>query len=193
MKFERGFKTHANHIALAVRQELGLEPHAPLCPWSLAQHLAIPVVPLRKLAEDNPGIVVHVDYLARVESKAFSAITIFSGHKRLIVHNDSHMLTRQRSDLAHELGHALLMHPPHPPFCSTGKRVFDRVLEDEAGWLGPVLLVPNEAAHWVVATGLTDDSAARHFGVSRKLITFRLGVSGARRLASYMTHRHSFR
>jgi len=189
MKLERGFKAHANKIAIEVRQELGLAPYAPLCPWNLADHLAIPVLPLRKLADDNPTLVGHVDYLARVASNVFSAITIFSGHKRIIVHNDGHVLTRQRSDLAHELGHALLMHPPHPPFCSGGKRVFDRALEDEAGWLGPVLLVPNEAAHWVVTTGLTDDGAARHFGVSRKLIRFRLGVSGARRIAGYIKHR----
>lgn len=180
MKFERGFKAHANKIALEVRGELGLAPHAPLCPWILAEHLAIPVFPMKKLAEEKPCLVGDVDYLSHAGSRVFSAITVFDGCKRIIVHNDSHAPTRQRSDLAHELGHALLMHPPHPPFCSDGKRMFDKKLESEAGWLGPVLLIPNEAAHWAVAEGFAEVDAAQHYGVSLDLLRFRFGVSGAR-------------
>jgi hypothetical protein len=182
VKFERGFKAHANQIALEVRKELDIEPHAPLCPWSLARHLAIAVLPLNKLADVNPSLMGHVDYLSHAGSKVFSAVTVFCGCKRLIVHNDSHALTRQRSDLAHELGHALLMHPPHLPFCSSGKRVFDSKLENEAGWLGPVLLVPNEAAHWAVFTGFAEEAAAQHYGVSLSLLRFRFRMSGAHRI-----------
>ena len=183
MSYTRGFKAHANRLALEVREELGLEKTSPLCPWSLADSLGIPVIPLTALGRESPTAARHVDYLSNEGSSVFSAVTIFRGCKRFIVHNDAHALTRQRSNLAHEIAHALLCHPPHPPFCSSGQRVFDPRLEAEAGWMGPVLLVPNEAAHWAAATGLPDDDAAQHFGVSVDLMKFRLSMSGATRIA----------
>ncbi|MCC5670626.1 hypothetical protein LC653_44390 [Nostoc sp. CHAB 5784] len=45
-KFRRGFKKEASAYAKEFREELGIKPHAPLCPWQLAEHLAIPIVPL---------------------------------------------------------------------------------------------------------------------------------------------------
>lgn len=185
MTFERGFKSHANKIALEVRDELNLEPHAPLCPWSLADHLGIPVLTLATLAEASPEIEEHVQRLSRKGVSVFSAVTLFEGTRRKIIHNHGHAKTRQRSNLAHELAHALLRHPPHPPFCESGQRVYDRNLEAEAGWLGPVLLIPNEAARWAVAKRLPDDEAALHFGVSQDLFTFRNRMSGAKKIIDY--------
>jgi Zn-dependent peptidase ImmA (M78 family) len=186
MKFERGFKAYANRIALEVREDLNLHSTSPLCPWSLADSLSIPVLPLSSFArEGDSELAGHVDYLANRQPKVFSAITVFEGTRRLIVHNDAHATVRQRSNLAHELAHALLIHPPHPPFCVNGQRVFDSQLEAEAGWLGPVLLVTNEGAHWTTNENLPDAEAARHFGVSMDLIRFRLRMSGAIRLRQY--------
>jgi len=189
MNFPRGFKTRANQLALEVRDGLGLEHASPICPWSLAEFLGIPIVSLRSLKQGAPAIAGHVDYLATRGSQFFSAITVFREHRRLIVHNDSHAPTRQRSNLAHELAHALLLHPPHPPFCENGKRVYDRVLENEAAWLGPVLLVPNEAARWAATCDLPESEAARHYGVSGDLMRFRLRMSGAVRIAAYRSTR----
>lgn len=189
MTFERGFKSHANKIALDVRDELGLKHHAPLCPWTLADHLGIPVVTLSVLQDSAPGITDQVNQLSRSNSKIFSAMTVFRGPRRQIIHNHNHAPTRQRSNLAHELAHALLMHPPHPPFCESGQRVYDKSLEAEAGWLGPVLLVPNEAARWAIAQGMHEDGAAQHFGVSRDLIKFRYRMSGAQRLGNWVKNK----
>lgn len=182
MSFKRGFKSYANEIALDVRGELGLDPHAPLCPWNLADHLGIPVTTLAKIAESEPGIAEHVHHLSRRNSEVFSAITLFDGPRRSIIHNHGHAPNRQRSNLAHELAHALLMHPPHPPFCSDGQRIYEKELETEASWLGPVLLVPNEAARWAVARRMPEEQAARHFAVSLDLIRFRYRMSGARKI-----------
>src|SRR5687768_3946946 len=121
---------------------------------------------LRSLGGGSSALAGHVDYLAYRQPQVFSAITVFRGARRIIVHNDAHAPVRQRSDLAHELAHALLMHAPHPPFCSDGQRTYDRRLEAEAGWLGPVLLVTNEAARWAAAQGMDAVEAAQHFGVS---------------------------
>lgn len=185
MAFERGFKAHANKIALDVRDELYLKPHAPLCPWILADHLGIPIITLAILKDNAPDITEEVNHLSRRESQAFSAITLFEGSRRRIIHNHGHALTRQRSNLAHEIAHALLRHPPHPPFCESGQRVYNKNLEDEAGWLGPVLLVTNEAARWAVARRMPEESAAQHFGVSRDLIKFRYRMSGAQKIGYY--------
>ena len=74
------------------------------------------------------------------------------------------------------------MHPPHPPFCSRGDRIYKRELEEEANWLGPVLLVTNEAARWAMATGMSVADAARHFEVSEDLMEFRFRMSGAQQI-----------
>lgn len=185
MTFERGFKSFANKIALDVRDELELAPYATLCPWKLADHLGIPVITLAELAMADPTIAEDVEHLARRASQVFSAITLFHGATRSIVHNHGHALNRQRSNLAHELAHALLMHPPHPPFGAGGQRVYERKIEAEAGWLGPVLLIPNEAARWAVARGMSEETAADHFGVSQDLAKFRYGMSGARKISHY--------
>jgi hypothetical protein len=185
MNFPRGFKAHANRLALEVRDDLDLNSISPLCPWALAQNLSIPVIPLRELSEGRPSVAEDVDHLAYRDPDVFSAITVFRGPRRLIVHNDAHAPTRQRSNLAHELAHALLMHPPHPPFCSKGQRIFNSKLEAEANWLGPVLLVTNEAARWVVSRRMNEREAAQHFSVSVDLMRFRLRMSGANRIAGY--------
>lgn len=188
MTFERGFKSFANKIALEVRDELELDPHSPLCPWKLADYLGIPVITLAELAKADPTVSHHVEHLARRASQVFSAITLFDGGKRSIVHNHGHAPNRQRSNLAHELAHALLMHPPHPPFCASGQRVYERKIEAEAGWLGPVLLIPNEAAHWAVARGMSEETAANHFEVSQPLAKFRYRMSGAGKISHYQRH-----
>jgi Zn-dependent peptidase ImmA (M78 family) len=63
------------------------------------------------LREKNPDCVRHFSH---VEPEAFSGVTVFSGQRRMIVYNDAHVPGRQHSDVAHELAHALLMHPPAP-------------------------------------------------------------------------------
>jgi Zn-dependent peptidase ImmA (M78 family) len=178
---ERGFKAEANKLSLDVRAELGLSRYAPLCPWALAESLHIPVSTLASLAEAEPEAKVASEYLAGHGRSAFSAITVFYGRRRCIVHNDGHAPQRQRSNLAHELAHALLGHPPHLPFCDSGNRIYQSKLENEASWLGPVLLVPNEAARWAMAAMSLTQSAA-HFGVSEDLMQFRLRMSGAQNI-----------
>lgn len=170
----RGFKREANACAVAVRQELRLQAHEPLCPWTLAKYLDVPVVPLSELKSYE---IESVRFLTGIGRDLFSAVTIFigrHGRKRLILHNDSHARCRQAANLAHELAHALLCHPPTPPF------IPDPVAEDEAKWLGPTLLVPDEAALHIVTSQLAASAAQSLYGVSGPLLQMRLNVSGAR-------------
>lgn len=173
----RGFKKEARDIALEVRGELGLGVYDPLDPWQLAGHLAIPVWPLSGYALIAPDC--H-QVLMNHESSAFSAMIAFSGTKRVIVHNDSHAPTRQKTDICHEVAHALLLHEPH--LVVAGQPLaYDHAQEDEANWLGGVLLVCDEACLSACRRRLTIAAAAAEMGVSVELMRWRINASGARK------------
>ncbi len=173
MKLRHGFKTEAEKIAVELREELELTADAPLCPWRLARHLEIPVYTLEEAKVREPA---SVRYLLTRGSKHFSAVTLFGGrfgHSRFICHNESHAPTRQRSNLAHELAHAILLYPPTLIFHC------DPMTEEDAKWMGPTLLVTAAAARKIAIDGSDFSSAAERYGVSLDLIRMRVNVTGA--------------
>lgn len=172
----RGFKSEANAIAREVRQEMGLHATDPLDPRTLAAHLEIPILRLSELRRDAADAVRRFTGANR---GAFSGVTVFDGPRRIIVYNDAHAPSRRASDLAHELAHALLQHAPHPAFDGDGCRYWDPVIEEEAAWLAGALLVSDEAAVAIARSGISIEDAAARYGVSPKMMQFRLGVSGA--------------
>ena len=177
-KLRRGFKTEADEIALQIRTELALGPTVPLDPLQLARHLAVPVLGLREMADACPDAVAH---FTKIDTGAFSAVTVFAGSARVIVHNDTHSPGRQRSNLAHELAHALLLHPAAPALNALGCREWDAALELEADWLGGTILIPDAAALSIARRGMTDEQATAYYGVSSKMVRFRMNVTAARR------------
>lgn len=178
VSYRRGFKTEANDIAREVRLELGLTPMDPLDPWMLSHHLEIPIRTLSSM-QDYASFGVH--HFSSVDISAFSAVTIFNGRERHILHNDFHNLGRQASNLAHELAHALLHHPPTPALDDQGSRNWDQGVEDEANWLGGALLVSEEAALAIERKKLPLTQAAELYKVSKEMIRFRLNVTGAQK------------
>jgi Zn-dependent peptidase ImmA (M78 family) len=175
MAFRRGFKTTANELSADIRSEMGLGPFDRLDPRRLAEHLEIPVFGLSAFVSEAPT----VSHLMVAEPDVFSAVTVFCGPRRTIVHNDSHALVRQNSNLSHELSHGLLGHPPTPALDDTGCRVWNQDLEDEASWLGGCLLI-SEAATLAIARGRwTEEQATVRFGVSAQMIRFRVNATGA--------------
>lgn len=176
MGLRRGFKSEANYYAIEFRKELRLAPHAPLCPWRLAAHLEIPVLPMSEFAALIPE---HYAYLSGKDGGSFSALTVFDRSRRLIVHNDSHRRPRQASNIAHELSHGILGHPPMPPLDDIGCRNYNKDLEDEANWLAPALLISEEAALHIARAGFTLEAAADTYGVSKEVMKMRLNVTNA--------------
>ena len=173
----RGFKKEAEQLGVELRKQLGLASDSPLCPWRIAEHLEIPIHTLTTITGYEPAAV---EYLLGRGRAHFSAVTLFGGKhgvRRTICHNDSHAPARQRSNLAHELAHAILLHPPTSIFeC-------DPEAEAEAAWLGPALLVPSAAAIKIAMNGTQCADAAEAFGVSIDLMRMRLGVTGATLIA----------
>jgi Zn-dependent peptidase ImmA (M78 family) len=179
MAFRRGFKAEANSTADEVRGELGLDRLDALDPLQLAAHLDIPVIGLSGLTDAARG----VEHFTQVEPSTFSAITVFRGKRRLIVHNDGHAPGRCNSNVTHELAHGLLLHPPTPALDDRGCRHWNQNIEDEANWLAGVLLVPERAALSIARRGRTPEEAAEHFGVSAQMMRWRLNVTGAHKRA----------
>ncbi len=179
-RLRRGFKSEVNALVTSTRAELGLDVRAPLDVWQLAAQLGIPLVAISAYRVVEPEAV---RFLMKIESGSFSAVTVFCGPRRLIVFNDGHARTRQASDLAHELAHALLHHTPHTAIDERGCRYWSAEYEEEANWLGGALLVPEEAALLVVRRRISLAEAARDYGVSVRMMQYRLNVTAANRRA----------
>jgi Zn-dependent peptidase ImmA (M78 family) len=171
----RGFKSEAKARASEVRGELGIGECDQLNPHALAEHLAIPVLPLTGFLAQAPA----VRHLLEVEPDAFSAVTVFEGVRRTIVHNDAHDPGRQHSNVCHELAHGLLLHPPTPALDDKGCRHWNQDIEDEASWLSGVLLVSEEATLAIARGRWNERDAASHFGVTPKMIRYRCNATGA--------------
>ena len=176
MKVRRGFKKEAAELAEGVRAELGLGPFDRLDPRRLAHFLGIPIVPLSDLVPTCRGALYFLDE----ERETLSALTVFEGHRRIIIHNDSHSLARQNSNLAHELAHGLLHHEPQPALdAKTGCRLCNATSEHEANWLAGELLVSRGMALAVARGRFTREEAMERLGVSSSMLRWRLNMTGA--------------
>lgn len=173
---ERGFKARANRVAVAVRADLGLQAHEPLDPLAVCEYFEIDVVPLTNFGKE-------VAHFTNIERSAFSAVTVPCGMRRAIVHNDRHHPDRQRSNIMHELAHAFLGHSPCSAFNCDGERHYDGGIEAEASFLGGCLLITNEAA-WHIMRAQLLGAARPMYGVSQRMLDYRLRVSGALARAS---------
>jgi Zn-dependent peptidase ImmA (M78 family) len=180
MKLRRGFRTEAEEYAEEFRSELGFLASDPLCPFQLAEHLAVPVVGLSKLEGLDTR---HLDFVRLDEDATFSATTVVERSFKLIVHNDFHHPFRQNSNVMHELAHILLGHPPRPPLVGDNCRHFDPVAEFEANQLAFTLLVPKKAALWIIESRMGNLAASSLYGVSNALLTHRLNITDAKRWA----------
>jgi len=175
MAFWRGFKTWANEIVHDVRSEMNLTPYQALDPRALARHVDIDIIEMSDFVVTAPAIA----HLSDVEPEVFSAVTVFRGKERLIVHNDTHAPVRQNSNLAHEISHGLLQHPPTPALDARGCRNWNQDIEDEASWLAGALLIPEAATLAIARGGISLTAAAAHFDVSEQMVQFRLNATGA--------------
>ena len=177
MVLRKGFKSDAAALAREIRHELEISQMDRLDPHQLAMHLDIPILPLSALSPDTlPG----ARHFLSLEPGAFSALTVFDGHRRTILHNDSHSKARQNSNLMHELSHGLLLHEPSPALDSiTGCRNWNDLNEEEADWLAGELLVTTEMALAVARGQLTKWQARDSFGVSEAMLRWRVNKTGA--------------
>lgn len=181
----RGFKAEAERLAKSMRQELGFDVYSRLDPYALASHLLVPVLSLRDLvgiSATDDALLSAVQVLENDETSALSAVTVFWGNRRTIVHNAAHSRGRQASNITHELSHGLLLHPPTPAVDHRGCRNWNEDFEDQADYLAGALLVPDKAAWGIVKRRLSFDNAAAEYGCSIEMVRWRVNITGAGKL-----------
>jgi hypothetical protein len=180
-----GFKGECESLAAEVRAEIGLGTTGPLDPRALAAHLGIPVYPMSSISGDS-STAAAIDYVRTVDPSVLSAMTIFPGwprRHRVIIFNDAAIAQRQNSDVAHELSHGLCLHEPRHAIVA-GCRDYSKVDEDEAAWLSGCPLVPRPAAFAVAMSGTPIERAAQEYGVSTRMMSWRVNATGARAQAA---------
>ena len=179
MSLQRGFKAWCENVALQVRRDLTLIPTAALDPRLLASHLEIEV----RTPYDIPGLDrACLRRLVKEDPESWSAVTLSSGEKDLVLLNPVHSRGRQASDLMHELAHILLGHDPaRVDVAEDGSLVlftYDKDQEDEANWLAACLLLPRTALLEIRRAGEDLRTAAKEYGVSQVMLQYRLNVTG---------------
>jgi Zn-dependent peptidase ImmA (M78 family) len=157
---------------------MGLAPDAPIDLGLIAKRLGIEIIGLSTFRDEFPDAVHH---LSKIDTTAFSAATLQVGPtKRIIVHNDNHNARRQRTNIAHELAHILLGHELGLVLDASGKRIINGDAEEEATWLGSVLLISDAAAVHIVRADMDTETACRTYGVSAPILKMRVNASGAK-------------
>jgi Zn-dependent peptidase ImmA (M78 family) len=151
---------------------------APLDPWAYAAHLKVTVLDFHKLGL-APAVVRQ---LIQVDQDGWSAMTIQEEQAFGIVLNPAHAMTRQRSDLMHELAHIELRHvAARVQVSETGLLLLSDYSEDqeqEADWHAAALLLPRDGLIHLRGQQKSSDQIAVHYGVSKQLTEWRLRMTG---------------
>ncbi|MBR7918275.1 ImmA/IrrE family metallo-endopeptidase [Burkholderia vietnamiensis] len=107
------------------------------------------------------------------------------GEKTLVILNSSHSPARQASDLMHELAHRIRNHEPEEMSISSEGlmllKAYDKEQEEEADWLAGVLLLPREALVHIRRQGMSDEEVIAEYGVSKRMYTYRVSMTGVNR------------
>lgn len=187
----RGYKAWCEEVSADYHNQLGLNIDDPLDPFELAKHINLKVWH----PKDIPNLSKQcLEQLTINDIDNWSAVTIKVNGINLTILNSSHPDTRQRSSLAHEISHIVLNHKPSRVDLSEQGylllNTFNQDQEDEADWLSASLLVPREGLLKKYKRQQNTKSLARHFGVSEKLLNWRLRMTGiliqSRRSNRYM-------
>ena len=175
----RGFKSWCENASREYRSQLGLNLADRLEPRDLADHLGVLVWTPRDVPDlSNQSL----KQLTTIDPDSWSAVTVAAGEKNLIIVNSANPRTRQRNSLAHELAHVILNHRPATTSVSDKGFLFrdhyDAEQEDEADWLAGALLLPREGLLSVYRRASSAEVIGQIFGVSPKLVTWRLRMTG---------------
>lgn len=183
--FERGFKTWCEKYSIQTRQELGLKATSPLDPFLLAKKLGITVW----TPDDVLGLSrAAKEILLRNDGKTpscWSAVTLVIKNRVLVILNSSHSPARQASDLTHELAHQIRGHEAQEVDVSSEGlmllKSYEKLQEEEADWLAGCLLLPRDALISIRKRRLDPAQAAIEYGVSARMLTYRMAMTGVNR------------
>jgi hypothetical protein len=179
MALKRGFKAHGERLATGLRDKLGLKPGDPADPAKVATLLGIEIV--------SGGDLIgraRFEELERLQAGAFSACTFIPAPgKAVVVYNPLHPPARLASDIVHELAHVILDHRLSRLEQLNGISFLscDVEQEEEATWLAGCLLLPRPLLMSCLLRRMDEAAIATSHGVSEKMVTYRINVTGVRR------------
>ena len=180
-KLRRGFKAWADNKSLELRSSLGLTPYSPLKAADLCVELGV------FLCTPAHITLLSGDCLKTLctdkGKEHWSAVTIPkypSGY--VVIHNHSHSLARQESNIMHELAHIICEHDMKSIHNKEGLPLFMREFpveqEEEAKWLGGCLQLPREALVWALQQGMEQAEIANHYLASAQMVRLRINMTG---------------
>ena len=156
-----------------------------LDPFQLASYAGLLVVDFEKverlLSEDTVA-----ELLDRSKDKwsGGAASRVLPNGQKLIILNPTHSPLRHRATLMEEICHVFLGHKPSRLAIKQRDkegniiaRDYNAEIEEEAYATGAAALVPYLGLKEMVRQGKTAAQIARHYGVSRALVEYRLKVS----------------
>lgn len=178
---ERGFKAWSERTSTALRSEVGVGIHDRIDPSALARLLGITLW----TPEEVPGLPQPaLRQLLEADPDGWSAVSLVRKGQPLVIYNHMHTAGRQATDITHELAHFLLEHKPSKMILSADGglvlRSHDAKQEAEADWLAGAILLPREAMLRCRRLGWDEPQIASHFGASKKLVAYRIQITGVK-------------
>ncbi len=176
---------HHEIRALGLREFAGLKrDDEPLDPFELARYANLLVVPFEQIAALSPETVEHLTGDGKNAWSGGAASHKLPDGRKLIILNPTHGKNRHHATLMEEISHVFLGHKPSRLAIERKNekgeiiaRDYNHAIEEEAYSTGVAALVPYTALKRMVENGKTINEIARHFGVSRALVEFRIKIS----------------
>lgn len=162
-------------LGLRVRSFLSLGIHDRLNPIELAKMVRLIVVSLKDIA----GLPEETRQILGNSSQAWSggATPELPDGSRIVILNPMQSEGRQAVTLMEEICHSLLGHKHSQITLSQeNNRDYNDTNEEEAYAVGAAALVPYRALLCDLSRGLSIESIANHFGVTRSLVKYRIRV-----------------
>lgn len=187
LRLGRGFKTDAERAAIAAREALNLSSHERLPARMLANLLEVNVATPVELT----GIPIVTLEELTVHAKDRWSAALVQGppdYRDLLVHNPTHSLFRQESDIFHELSHHLCGHEPDGIHRIGGFEIreYSKVKEEQAEFLGYALHLSKDALFWANRRRMDREAISDHFCASEQLIRHRMNITGITKILSRM-------
>lgn len=156
-----------------------------LDPFELARYAGLLVVSFEQIEKLLSQETIE-ELLARSKDKwsGGAASRVLPNGKKLIILNPTHSPLRHSATLMEEVCHVFLGHKPSRLAISKRDRHgnivardYNADIEEEAYATGAAALVPYRGLKKMVEQGKTAAQIARHYGVSRALVEYRIKIS----------------
>lgn len=170
--------------AIGFRDFARVKTTAPLNPFRLAKFANLVVIDFGQIKDLSEKNRQHLLGSASEEWSGGACSRPLPDGRRIVILNPNHGRMRTHATLMEEISHVFLGHQPtrlkivrEDARGRTISRDYRKADEEAAYGTGAAALVPFSALRTFVFEGRTSLQIARHFGVSRELVEYRLKVT----------------